>query len=488
MQADDGRCNLVFIMADDMGYGDVGAYNGESRIPTPHMDGLASQGVRLTAAHAPSAVCTPTRYGILTGRYCWRTWLKRGVVGGYTGPLIEPFRPTVASLLKGAGYTTACVGKWHLGLGWTRRNGFVGSWRNAEEHYRGSWQDGDTDEGMNVDFAQPIQGGPGELGFDYAYYTAACSTMDGPFCFLENDRPVAIPDRPIFVDETKEAEYGRPRAGWIAPGFVLETVDVEFTRQAVAFLERSARSAEKRPFFLYFSPSSPHTPWLAPTFVQRASDEGPRGDLVVLFDWCVGEVLSALDRLGLAENTLVVVTSDNGPHEGANGHKSAGEWRGYKSHAWEGGHRVPFLARWPGRIEPGTVEDEPICLIDLMATAAALAGAELPQGAAPDSCNVLPALRGAERPGPLREAVLSHSVYGVFTIQQGPWKLIHECADSGGWVPPAGSAPEPGRPGQLYHLDDDPAEQDNLFERRPDVVARLTDLLRRWQEADRSAT
>jgi arylsulfatase A-like enzyme len=481
------RPNIVYIMADDMGWGDVGCFNGESKIPTPNMDRLAGQGVRLTAAHAPSAVCTPTRYGVLTGRYCWRTWLQRGVVGGYTNPLIEPSRTTVASFLKGHGYTTGYVGKWHLGLGWARHNGYVGSWEDAEEHFKGSWQDGDAETGMNVDFTQSISGGPTELGFDYACFTAACSTMDGPFCFIENDRTVGLPDRPIFVDETKEAEYGRPRGGWIAPGFVLETVDLEFTRKAVAFIERTAREQPDRPFFLYLSPSAPHTPWLPPTFVQHASDEGPRGDLVALFDWCVGEVVSALERLGLADDTLILVTSDNGPHEGANGHKSAGDWRGFKSHAWEGGHRVPYIARWPGRIEPGGTCDEPICLADLMATCAGVLDAKLPAEAGPDSHNVLPALLGGPRDRPIREAVVSHSVYGVFTIQQGSWKLIHECEDSGGWVPPSGSPPTPGGPGQLYDLAADPAEQDNLFVRCPDVVRRLTELLARYREEGRSA-
>ncbi|MFQ6131951.1 MAG: arylsulfatase [Armatimonadota bacterium] len=481
------RPNIVYILADDMGYGDVGCYNPESRIPTPHMDRLATEGVRFTDAHSPSAVCTPTRYGILTGRYCWRTWLTRGVVGGYTSPLIEPSRTTVASFLRQQGYRTACIGKWHLGLGWTRQNGYVGSWQDAEASLRGSWQDGDPDTGMNVDFTKPIHGGPTDLGFDYAFFTAACSTMDGPFCFIENDRTVGIPDRPIFVDKTKEAEYGRPRGGWIAPGFVLEAVDLEFARKAVEFLERSAKERPAAPFFLYLALSSPHTPWLPPTFVQGASDAGPRGDLVVYFDWCVGEVVSALDRLKLTDDTLLVVTSDNGPHEGVNGHKSAGHLRGLKSHTWEGGHRVPFIARWPGHIEPNNVSEEPICLTDLLATCAAIVGVSLPDSAGEDSYNILPALLGEVRDQPIREAIVSHSVSGVFAIRQGPWKLILENQDSGGWVPPAGSGPKPGSPGQLYNLDEDPGEQINLFHEHPAIVQRLTALLRRYREAGRSA-
>jgi len=248
--------NVVFIMADDMGYGDVGCYHPASKIPTPHMDRLAREGVRFTDAHAPSAVCTPTRYGVLTGRYCWRTWLQRGVVGGYTPPLIEPTRTTVASLLQQHGYATACIGKWHLGLGWPRRNGLAPTWEDAQRLFRGSWQDGDPATGMNVDFTKPIQGGPTALGFTYAYFTAACSTIDGPFCYIENDRTVGIPDKPIAVDKKKHPDH-RPRPGWVAPEFELENVDPTFTRKAVEFMERTRAEKPQRPFFLYLALSAP---------------------------------------------------------------------------------------------------------------------------------------------------------------------------------------------------------------------------------------
>jgi arylsulfatase A len=472
--------NIVFILADDMGYGDVGCYNPNSKIPTPNMDRLAEEGVRFTDAHSPSAVCTPTRYGILTGRYCWRTWLKDGVVGGYTNPLIEPSRMTVGSLLRKHGYTTAFIGKWHLGLGWTRQNGYVGSWKDAEEHFRGSWQDGDSEKGMNVDFTKPIQGGPTGLGFDYAYFTAACSTIDGPFCYIENNRTVGIPDEPIFVDRKKHPDY-RPRPGWVAPRYVLEDVDPTFTSKAIKFIEQSKEKSE-RPFFMYLALSAPHAPWLPPTFVQGKSQAGPRGDQVVLVDWCVGEIVEALDRMDLSDNTLLIVTSDNGPRRGIEGHKSAGDLRGYKSHTWEGGHRVPFIARWPGKTKPNTVSEEPICLTDLMATCAAILSAKLPDDVGQDSYTILPALLGKRRDRPIREAIVSHSVFGVFAIRQGPWKLILENQDSGGWVKPRGTGPTPGNPGQLYNLDEDPAEQENLFEKHPAIVTRLTALLERYKE------
>jgi len=478
--------NIVFIMADDMGYGDVGCYNPDSKIPTPHIDRLAKQAMRFTDAHSPSAVCTPTRYGILTGRYCWRTWLKNGVVGGYTPPLIEPERLTVGSFLQKHGYTTACIGKWHLGLGWTRQNGFVATWKDAKAHFKGSWQDGDAKEGMNVDFTKPIHGGPTDLGFDYAYFTAACSTIDGPFCYIENNRTVGIPDKPIHVDKKKGSGY-RPRPGWVAPGFDIENVDPTFTRKAIEFIERSRNESPERPFFVYLPLSAPHAPWLPPKFVQGKSQAGPRGDQVVLVDWCVGQVVQALDRLNLADDTLLVVTSDNGPRWGVGGHKSAGDLRGHKSHTWEGGHRIAFIARWPGRIAPGAVCDEPICLTDLMATCAAVLGVRLPEDAGQDSFNILPALLGEKRDEPIREALVSHSVFGVFAIRRGPWKLILECRDSGGWVKPRGHGPKPGSPGQLYDLRKDPAEQNNLFDEKPEIVQRLTALLEQYKKEGRSA-
>ncbi|MCK4293015.1 MAG: arylsulfatase [Planctomycetes bacterium] len=475
------RPNIVFIMADDMGYGDVTCYNPDSRIPTPDMDRLAKQGVRFTDAHSPSAVCTPTRYGVLTGRYCWRTWLRSGVVGGYTNPLIEPTRMTAASFLKKQGYTTACIGKWHLGLGWTRHNGYVGTWKDAQAHFKGSWQDGDAQKGMNVDFTKPIHGGPTDLGFDYAYYTAACSTIDGPFCYIENRHTVGIPNKPIFVDKNKHPDY-RPRPGLVAPGYALEDVDPTFTDKAVRFIERSRKKSPDRPFFVYLALSSPHAPWLPPAFVRGKSQAGPRGDMVVLVDWCAGQVMEALERTQAADNTVLIVTSDNGPRHGANDHKSAGNLRGHKSHTWEGGHRIPFIARWPGRIEPNTISDEPICLTDLMGTCAAILGHKLPDNAGQDSYNILPALVGRRLDKPIREAIVSHSVYGVFAIRQGPWKLILENQDSGGWVRPSGSGPKADRPGQLYNLDDDPAEQDNLFDKHPGIVKRLRTLLETYKK------
>lgn len=479
---------IVLILADDMGYGDSGCYNLNSRIPTPHMDRLAREGVLFTDAHSPSAVCTPTRYGLLTGRYAWRTWLQRGVVGGYTPPLIDPGRETLATMLKRRGYVSGFFGKWHLGLGWTRMNGFTPTWKDAEKMWKGSWQDAPPETGMNVNFSKPVLGGPVDHGFDRAFFTAACSTMDGPFTYISDDRVTVIPDRKVseFYDMTG-GEEGSPRPGWIAPGFVLEEVDLVFTREAIAFMEQCCVEAPDKPFFVELALSAPHTPWLPPDFVKGKSGDGPRGDLVVLADWSVGEVMKTLDRLGIAGDTLVIMSSDNGPHPGIDGHQSAGPFRGYKSHIWEGGHRIPFIARWPGRIQAGSVSDEPICLTDMMATLSAITGAIMTTEAGPDSYDISPALLGKKRERPIRDGFVFHSSDGTFAIRQGEWKLILDNKTSGGWVPPSGKPPIPGTPGQLYNLALDPYEQNDLWDKHPEIVERLTALLERYKKEGRTA-
>jgi arylsulfatase A-like enzyme len=338
---------------------------------------------------------------------------------------------------------------------------------------------------MDVDFTQPIRGGPTDLGFDYAYFTAACSTIDGPFCYIENDRPTELPDREVFVDPDVDADR-RPRPGWIAPGFSLETVDLDFTEKTIEFMEESLTEAPDRPFFVYLALSSPHTPWLPPTFAQGVSGDGDRGDMVVVADWAVGQVVDALDRMGLAQDTLLIVASDNGPRIGTNGHRSAGDLRGYKSHIWEGGHRVPFIARWPRRIEAGAVSDEPVQLNDLMGTVAGIIGVDLPDGAGPDSYDISAAMFGEDHDGPLREAIVSSSENGSYAIRQGPWKLIIGTDGSGGWVEPSDDPYDPERPGQLYNLREDPGEQVNHYAEQPEIVERLSALLRSYEEAGRS--
>ena len=451
--------NIVFIMADDMGYGDVGCYNAESKIPTPNMDRLAKQGVLFTDAHSPSAVCTPTRYGVLTGRYCWRSRLKREVFGGFNRPLIETDRLTVAAFLKQHGYSTACIGKWHLGMNWTLKD-------NVEP---------DEQDQMTVDYTKLIISGPNELGFDYFFGTAGCSTTDPPYVFIENNRTLGIPN--VMRPDKYICD-----AGHMVPDWDPTRVDTQFVQKAVEFMEGN----QANPFFLYLPLSSPHAPWLPPEFVKGKSGTGLRGDMVVWVDWSVGQIMDALDRLNLEKNTLLFVTSDNGPRIGVRGHNSAGKWRGYKSHIWEGGHRVPFIVRWPGEIKANTTSDEVICLTDLMATCAAIVGANLPDNAGEDSYNILPALLGEKLEKPIRPDVIHHSVWGVFSIRQGKWKLILDTQGSGGWVRPSDKDPVPGTPGQLYDMEKDPYEKNNLWDKRPEVVERLTRLLEKYKKQGHS--
>jgi len=457
-----GRPNIVFIMADDMGYGDPGCYGAE-KIPTPNMDRLAREGVRFTDAHSSSAVCTPSRYSVVTGRYCWRTRLKAGVFGGFSPPLIEPERLTVASMLKKVGYATAAVGKWHLGLGWHPREGTIEPWG----------------DGFNIDYSRPLTGGPLVLGFDYFFGISGSLDMP-PYCFIENDHTFGIPDR------EKHPYNPQQRKGLMVPDWRDDLVDVTFAQRAVDFIESHVARSPDTPFFLYLTPSAPHRPCVPPDFAQGASKAGPRGDMVCVVDWVLGQVDSALQRLGIADDTLLFLTSDNGArltcYDGNDyGHRSCGPWRGQKADIWEGGHREPFIARWPGKIAPGTTCDQTICLGDLMATCAAIVGTDLPEGAAEDSFNMLPALLGQETDKPVREAIVHHSIDGTFAIRKGPWKLIMGLG-SRGFSEPRRLEPEPGGPpGQLYNLEEDPTESRNLWADRPQVVEELTALLEDYQ-------
>jgi len=462
--------NIVFIMADDMGYGDLGCY-GATKIPTPHMDRVASEGIRFTDAHSSSAVCTPSRYSGLTGRYCWRTSRKKGVGGGFSLPLIDPARLTVASLLKEHGYATAAVGKWHVGLEWQPKAGKAVEWEN--------WADTGA-----VDYAKPIIGGPTTLGFDYFFGIAGSLDMP-PYCFIENDRTVGIPT------QEKHPYNAQQKRGFMTPGWRDEEVDVKFAEKAVEWIDRHCEAHPGQPFFLYLTPSAPHRPCLPPTFMQGASQAGPRGDMVALVDWVVGEILQALERWDLGADTLLIITSDNGARPAdvdgnTHGHKSCGDLRGFKADIWDGGHREPFIARWPKRIKPGSVSHETVCLADLMATCAAIAGAELPENAAEDSYNMLPILLGEAREESLREGTVHHSYDGMFSIRQGKWKLILG-RGSGGFSHPIRVNPGPGEPqGQLYDMEKDVAETTNLWAERQDVVERLTALLDRYRVQGRS--
>lgn len=452
------RPNIVYVLADDLGWGDLGCYNHQSAVPTPNADRLARQGVRFTDMHSPSAVCTPTRYGILTGRYCWRSSLQQGVLWGYSPSLIEPGRMTAAAMLKSAGYHTAAIGKWHLGLGSEPR----------------------------TDYSRPLRPCPNDHGFDYFFGIPASLDMD-PYVWVENDRVVQAP-----VGKTEGRDSPRGvfwRAGAMAPDFKIEEVLPTLTGKAEELIRRRAASAAQ-PFFLYLALTAPHTPWLPPAAYRGRSKAGDYGDFVSQVDEALGSVLRTLDETGAARNTLIIFTSDNGAHwtpedKARFAHRANAGWRGMKADIWEAGHRIPFLARWPGRIAPGSVSGELGCLTDFFATAAAITGFQLPPDAAEDSCNLLPALLG-RRGKPVREAVVHHSVDGVFAIRQGEWKLVLG-RGSGGFSAPRKIAPGPGEPeGELYRLSRDPGESENLYLKRPEVAARLAALLKQYQREGRS--
>jgi len=469
------RPNIVFILADDLGYGDVGCYNPQGKIPTPHLDRLAREGMRFTDAHSTSAVCTPTRYALLTGRYSWRSRLQSGVMGGLSPPLIPPERLTLPGLLRKAGYHTACIGKWHLGLGWPRKPN-TPPFTDAIEKGQ---------EGWNVDYTKPIAEGPLTVGFDEFYGIAGSLDMV-PYTFIHNDRVQIVPT----VDKAFPMMLGRSamtRRGPAAAAF--EAVDVlpTLTQKAVQYIQqRAAEARSGKPFFLYLALASPHTPIVPSEAWQGRSGLNPYADFVMQTDDCVGQVVAALEKEGLADNTLLLFSSDNGPAPLADlaalrdkGHDSSGGLRGTKADLWEGGHRVPLLVRWPGRVQAGTTSDQLVGLVDMMATCAELVGLELPDNAAEDSFSFLPVLLG-KASGPVRETLILHSVSGKFAIRQGPWKLLLT-PGSGGWSRPSDAeARRQGLPEvQLYNLADDLAEQKNLQAEHPEMVQRLIQLLER---------
>lgn len=465
------RPNVVVLLADDLGWGDVGA-NGAMRIPTPAVDRLAAEGTTFDDAHSSSAVCTPSRYSLLTGRYAWRSPLKRGVLGPYGPPIIEPGRPTVASVLRDAGYVTAAFGKWHLGLGWRRTDASRGDAFGADAADDLTW-DPDLGDPMQpgIDFSASFVGGPRELGFDRFTGTAGSLDMP-PYCYLDGDRVRDAPDRP------KEPLSDGQRPGPAAAGWRDDEVDVRVTEQACDWLREQPGD---RPFFLYLATHAPHRPWVPPAFVRGATDAGVRGDSVALADWVAGEVLRCLDEIGATGNTLVVFSSDNGaptrfPEHGHPEHAPNGAWRGQKADIWDGGHRVPLMFRWPGRIPAGRRSDQTVCLTDLLPTLAAAAGAGLPPAVELDGRDILDVITGNEA-GPAERPIVHHANDGSFAIRAGRFKAVFT-SGSGGFSTPVGR-PVTGSAsdGQLYDLENDPGERENLWRSRPDVVAELWERL-----------
>lgn len=473
--ANAAKPNVVYILADDMGYGDVSACNAGSKIATPNIDRLGREGMRFTDAHTNSSVCTPTRYGILTGRYCWRTEKKSGVLQGHSGHLIDSARETVASFLRKRGYATACIGKWHLGMDWTSKDG----------------QKVNVSSGKNVDFQQPVTNGPLDLGFDY-YFGISASLNHAPHAYIENRKVLGK----LTWVEGKQARGKRNidgKDGWVADNYEQDEVLSTFTEKTIDWLGQHRRKAPHQPFFVYLPLSAPHAPIVPSAGFQGKSPLGKYGDYCLEVDWVVGRVLGALEKLDLADNTVVVFTSDNGPSPQAKlerlqalGHLASGGFRGLKGSLWEAGHRVPFLVRWPAVVKAGEVSKQVICTTDLLATLADLHDAELPGNAGEDSVSFLPALRGKPILGNTKRAVVHHSDSGLFAIRRGNWKVVF---DKGGGTrrknprdPPVRNPAEV----QLFDMERDSVESSNLQEERPEIVKELAVLLYKYITDGRS--
>lgn len=460
------RPNIVLIYADDLGYGDVQCYNPvRGKIPTPHIDKLAAQGMMFTDAHSSSGVCSPSRYTILTGRYHWRGRLQNGIVGMWASPAIPADRMTIGTLAKQNGYRTACIGKWHLGWDWPipreKRNLMPGSKEEdipATEEQKTFWKEL---------FSQPIPGGPTARGFDLYFGTDVPNWP--PFCFIENDRTVGIPSGFLPVGLFKDNQASNQ--GPALPDWKLEPILPTIGDRAASFITESARKNE--PFLLYFSLTSPHTPLSVNEEWLGRSSLGPYADFVMETDHVIGNVLAAIDKSGVADDTLVIFTSDNGcahyigkDELEAKGHFPSGPLRGAKADAWEGGHRVPFIVRWPGVVEAGAVNDQLVHQADLMRTFADVAGAELPDNAGEDSFSLLPLLEGRNEPA--RKNAVSNSIRGIPAVRDGHWKYI-AAPGSGGW----GQGGDQSQSVQLYNLAEDLGETKNLAAAMPEKLKEM---------------
>ncbi len=472
----DGFPNIIVVLADDLGYGDLSSFNPNSGIQTPHLDKMATEGMRFTDAHTSSSVCTPTRYGLLTGRYNWRSRLKQGVLSGKSKALIPGERTTLASMLKRAGYHTAFIGKWHLGWDWAIED----STRFDETR----WNVADHE----IDFSAPVTNGPNQLGFDYAYGHAGSLDMS-PYVYVENGKVTALPDRKTVGNDYQ----GFWREGPTGSDFIHKEVTPNFFRRSMKYIRE--QSAEKAPFFLYLALPSPHTPILPTEPWQGKSGLNPYGDFVMMIDAYMGELMKTIEEAGIEEHTLIFFISDNGCSPRADfallkekGHRPSFIFRGYKADIFEGGHRVPFIAKWPERIRPGSVCHEIICTTDIFRTLAGITGYTVADNEGEDSYDLAPLFEATPRTTPLREATVHHSINGSFAIRQGDWKLIM-CPGSGGWSSPTpqecqklDSLPEI----QLYNLRTDPGETTNLEAEQPTRVKALKALLIRYIQDGRS--
>ncbi|MDA7510867.1 sulfatase-like hydrolase/transferase [Verrucomicrobia bacterium] len=480
-----GQPNILLILADDLGYGDVSCYNDQSKVLTPHIDQLAKQGLRFTDAHSPSTVCTPTRYSIMTGRMAFRNGTP-GVFTGVGGPcLIEESRLTLPGMLNRQGYKTALIGKWHIGMTFFDSAG-VPIHQNGLEAVK------------KVDYSQSISDGPIHRGFEHFFGTVCCPTTDWLYAFVHGDRIPIPPTHIVDRGPLPKHPYSRDnRPGIIAPDFDLEEVDMLFLKKSVAFLEEHVAKRPDQPFFLFHSTQAVHLPSFPGKDFKGKTKVGPHGDFIHELDYLVGELIQTLDRLQLAEDTLVILTSDNGPEtittinmRRDHQHDGARPWRGMKRDNWEGGHRVPLIVRWPGNIKPNTITDSTVCLTDIMATCAEITDYSLPNEAAEDSLSFKELFDSPKKP--IRDYTLHQTIKLELAIRRGPWKYLDHQGSGGNnynreHLKPF-ILPEklPDAPGQLYHLGQDPGERNNLYNQHPKIVREFQDKLAEYRKTGRS--
>ena len=473
--------NIVLILADDLGYGDVGCYNPESKIPTPNLNQMAREGMKFMDAHSPSTVCTPTRYSLLTGRMAFRTGF-RGVFAGVGGPcLIEKGRLTLPQLLKEKGYATAMFGKWHIGMSFYDSKGALITNRGLEGVQK-------------IDYTRAIPDGPLNHGFDHFFGTVSCPTTDWLYAYVDGDQ---IPVQPTgLLDKTHlpKHPYSRDnRRGIIAPDFDLEEVDLVFLQKSRDFLRSHLSEGSHKPFFLFHSLQAVHLPSFPADRFKGKTGSGPHGDFILEMDWIVGELIKELKMLGVDQETLVIFSSDNGPEVPTtiamrrdHGHDGARPWRGVKRDQWEGGHRVPLIIRWPGVVKQGGISHQIVSLTDLFATCAGIVGSKIPDGAAEDSFSFFAQMMGHSMDEGARPYLLQQTMSLDLSIREGRWKYLdhrgsggNNYAREGEWGMRQFALPEndPDAPGQLYDLETDPGETLNLYSKRPEIVKRLKRIL-----------
>lgn len=486
--------NIVIIYADDMGYGDISCQNPESKIATPNLDRLASQGMRFTDAHSASGVSSPSRYSLLTGRYHWRGYLTNGIVSQWGDPAIEKDRMTIASMLKQEGYYCACIGKWHLGEIWPFKTGLGQDDPTKHEWTASSMNDKENWSPDAFDWNLPIKEGPTTKGFDYYFGTGVINFP--PYTWIENDRVLEVPVEMLELPSSKPVEGSwECRPGPAARNWDITKVPVRLMEKTVEWINN--RKGKSEPFFLYYALPSPHAPIVPDEQFAGKSEAGGYGDYVVQTDWMIGHILETLKKNGFEQNTIVIFTSDNGPETYAYqriinfDHYSMGNLRGLKRDLWEGGHRIPLIVRYPDVVPAGVISNELICQTDLMATIAAFIDIRLPESAGEDSFNMVKVFKGELPEKPVRDYIIHHSPKGRFAIRKDKWVLIEaasgEVSKEPDWIKQKFNYQTDTMPLVLYDLSYDIKETKNLYTDYPEKVNDLKVLLEKSRKEGRSA-